>query len=338
MHQLAPYRRLRRSTVGFASVSLLTATACGSVGTPAGVSAVLALLRLEEALAQAVGKGDDADGDVVVLECAGCPGSCAGQERRRGKRVAQAQDELWPRVDGGGYPGELEGIRQDLVLLRALRWPLVRPALGQDRPARVGAVDFDGLPGRDSEVAGFSSRPSCAPRRSSITRSAPRCSAESLAGAAPFAMAAGSAGAPSWCTGALAAAGVPPGSRSCAPSHSLMILPSGPGRRRTIPACSSARQTWFTVCRGEIPVRAIPVRAAIWSSFRGWELIRITAATRSRWLSVDMPEVCSGASPHVRDAPTCLRGGRQSALPRLNQEPKPEARPKARDRRFWRTG
>jgi hypothetical protein len=30
--------------------------------------------------------------------------------------------------------------------------------------------------------------------------------------------------------------------------------------------------------------------------------------------------------------------GRNAALPRLNQEPKPEARPKARDRRFWRTG
>ena len=37
---------------------------------PAGVSAVLAALCLEEALAQVTRKGDDADADEVVLECA----------------------------------------------------------------------------------------------------------------------------------------------------------------------------------------------------------------------------------------------------------------------------
>jgi hypothetical protein len=115
---------------------------------PAGVSAVLAVLRLEEALAQVVGKADNADGDEVVLECARCPGPGAGQERRCGQRVAQAQDEPGPRLDGGCYPRQFEGIGQDLVLLRALGRPLVRPALGQDGPAPVGAVNLDTFPGR----------------------------------------------------------------------------------------------------------------------------------------------------------------------------------------------
>jgi len=56
--------------------------------------------------------------DVVVSECAGCPGPCAGLDRRCGRRAAQAQNELRPRVEGRGYPGQLEGIGQDLVLLR----------------------------------------------------------------------------------------------------------------------------------------------------------------------------------------------------------------------------
>jgi hypothetical protein len=77
-----------------------------SVGTSL-VSAVLAVLCLEEALAHVVRKGDDADGDVVVMECAGCPGAHAGQEQGCGQRDAQAQDELRPRVDGRGYPGQM---------------------------------------------------------------------------------------------------------------------------------------------------------------------------------------------------------------------------------------
>ena len=62
------------------------------------MSAVLAELRIEEALAQFAGKADDADGDEVALECARCPGPGAGQERRCGRRVAEAQDK--PGVAG----------------------------------------------------------------------------------------------------------------------------------------------------------------------------------------------------------------------------------------------
>jgi hypothetical protein len=237
----------------------------------------LASLCLEEALAQVLWKVDDGDSDAVVLKRPGRPGPRAGQERGCSQRVAEAQDELRPRVAGGGYPGQLEGVCEYLVALRALRRSLMGPALGQDCLARVGAVDFDALPDGTVIVAGFSSQPSRAPRRSSITRSAARCSPESPAGAvrAPGAAPA-SAGAP--VPGAApAGAGVLPRCCSWFPSHSLTTLPSGPGRRRTIPARSSARQTWFTVCRGEMPVRA-----AIWSSSRGRELTRIAAMTRSR--------------------------------------------------------
>ena len=105
-------------------------------------------------------------------------------------------------------------------------------------------------------VAGFSSQPSCAPSRSSITRSAPRCSAESPAGTAPaFWTVPALARAPVTGKASLTCPGLLPGSRSWSPSHSLTSLPSGPGRRRTIPARSSARQIWFTVCRGEMPAR-----------------------------------------------------------------------------------
>jgi hypothetical protein len=103
---------------------------------PTAWSPVLAALRLEEALSQVVGEADDSDGDAVVLECPGGPGSRGGQERRCGQRVAQAQDELRPRVERGGYPGELEGVGQYLVPLRAFRRSLVRPALSQDRGKR----------------------------------------------------------------------------------------------------------------------------------------------------------------------------------------------------------
>ena len=228
------------------------------------MSAVLAVLRLQEALARLGGKGDNVDGDEVVLECARCPGPGAGQERRCGQRVAQAQDELRPRVDGGCYPGQLEGIGQDLVLLRALRRPLVRPALGQDGPAPVGAANLDTFPRRDGDGGWVQLKAEREPRRSSITRSAPRCSAESPAGTAPSATAAGLADAPIPGTAAFAGSGMLPDSRSRSPSHSLTILPSGPCRRRTVPARSSARQIWFTVCRGEMPARA-----ATWSSSRG---------------------------------------------------------------------
>ena len=136
----------RRSTVA-SRLSVLTVAAsdggCGCNLT--GASAVLAVLCLEEALAQVTRKGDDVDADEVVLECARCPGPCAGQERRCGQRVAQAQDELWLRVDGGGYPGQLEGIGLDLVLLRAL-WrapgvPSTRPGpSGSRRRRQLGRV------------------------------------------------------------------------------------------------------------------------------------------------------------------------------------------------------
>ena len=216
------------------------------------------MLRLEQALAQIVREADDANCDAEVLEGTGRPGSCVRLERRCGQRVAQAQDQLRPRVDSGGYPCQLEGIGQHLVPLRALGRSLVRPALGQDRPARVGTIDLDALPDGTVMVAGFSSEPSCAPSRSSITRSAPRCSAESPAGTAPaFWTVPALARAPVTGKASLTCPGLLPGSRSWSwsPSHSLTILPSGPGRRRTIPARSSARQIWFTVCRGDMAAR-----------------------------------------------------------------------------------
>jgi len=48
----------------------------------------------------------------------GLPRTVRRAERRCGRRAAQAQNELRPRVEGRGYPGQLEGIGQDLVLLR----------------------------------------------------------------------------------------------------------------------------------------------------------------------------------------------------------------------------
>lgn len=82
-------------------------------------SPVLASLCFEEMLAQVVREADDGDRDAVVLERPGCPGPRARQERGCSQRVAQAQDELRPRVDGGGYPGQLESVGEDFVALRA---------------------------------------------------------------------------------------------------------------------------------------------------------------------------------------------------------------------------
>jgi hypothetical protein len=68
--------------------------------------------------------------------------------------VAEAQSEARPRVESRGYPGQLEGIGQDLVLLRALGRPLMGPALGQDRPVRVGAVHYNSFPRRYDDDGG----------------------------------------------------------------------------------------------------------------------------------------------------------------------------------------
>ena len=95
-------------------------------------SPVLASLCFEEMLAQVAREADDGDRDAVVLERPSCPGPRARQERGCSQRVAQAQDELRPRVDGGGYSGQLESVGKDLVALRALWGPLMGPALGQD--------------------------------------------------------------------------------------------------------------------------------------------------------------------------------------------------------------
>jgi hypothetical protein len=202
-----------------------------------GVSAVLAVLRLEEALAQFVGKADNADGDEVVLECARCPGSGAGQERGCGQRVAQAQDELGPRVDGGCYPGQLEGIGQNLVLLRALRRPWCAQHSARTVRLLSAPSTWTRSPDGTAMVAGSSSRPSCEPRRSSITRSAPRCSAESPAGTASYAAAAGLADAPILETAALASPGMLPGSwhsrsRSMARANFHLLAPRRCRRQR----------------------------------------------------------------------------------------------------------
>jgi len=145
--------RVDSADARFHRIGVMGTSPAGGVGFARTLrgSAVLAALRVDEALAQFIGKGDNADGDEVVLECARCPGPGAGQERPCGQWVAQAQDELRPWVDGGCYPGQLEGIGEDLVLLRALRRPLVCPALDQDGPAPVGAVNLDAFPGRDGD-------------------------------------------------------------------------------------------------------------------------------------------------------------------------------------------
>ena len=52
------------------------------------------------------------------------------------------------------------------------------PALDQDGPVRVGAVDLEALARRDSELGRSSFRPSCWLSKSSITRSASRYSRE----------------------------------------------------------------------------------------------------------------------------------------------------------------
>jgi hypothetical protein len=186
--------------------------------------------------------------------------------RRCGQRVARAQDEPRPRAGSRGCPGQLEGISQDLVLLRALRRPLVRPALGQDRPVRVGAVNFDALPRRHGDRGRVQLH---AKLRAEKVKHHPFRPAllSGISGRHGSAHGgAGSAGAPCPGVTVLATSGAPPGSRSWSPTRSLTILPSGPGRRRTIPVLSGPRQIWFTVCRG-----AMPVRAAIWSSSRGCE-------------------------------------------------------------------
>ena len=59
---------------------------------------------------------------------------------RRG--VAQAQDQLRPGIQGAGDPGQFECVGQDFMALRRFRCSLVCPALDQDRPASVGAIDF----------------------------------------------------------------------------------------------------------------------------------------------------------------------------------------------------
>lgn len=49
----------------------------------------------------------------------------------------------------------LKASARTLCFCALLGGPLVCPALGQDRPAGVGAVDFDALPGRDSNGVGI---------------------------------------------------------------------------------------------------------------------------------------------------------------------------------------
>ena len=243
---------------------------------PAGLSAVLTVLRFEEPLAQSSGR-------VTTLTVMwwswmhGMPRSGAGQERRCGQWVAQAQDELWPGVEGGGYPGQLESIGQDLVFLRALGGPWW--AQHSARTVRLASAPSTWTRSPDGTVmvAGFSSRPSCAPRRSSITRSAPRCSVESPAGAAPAPRRALSACCAFPGNGRLDGAGVLPDSLALLPEPFVDDLAVRSGRRRTSPSRSSARQIWFADCRGEMPVRA-----ATWSSSRGRWLSRIVAVTRSR--------------------------------------------------------
>jgi hypothetical protein len=133
-------------------------------------------------------------------------------------------------------------------------------------------------------VAGFSFRPSCWLSKSSITRSASRCSRELPGGSSwPAWMPAASVSRAVWVTPAPEARGALSGCRSWFPSHSLTIFRSGPGRRRTVPALSSSRQIWLTLCRGEMPARS-----ASWSSSRGLGLIRIASMMRSRRLPVSM--------------------------------------------------
>ena len=236
------------------AVPLRAVTASGE---PLVWSAVLAALRFEQALSQVVREGDDANGDIQVLECAGCPGSCAGLERRCGQRVAQAQDQLRPRVDGGGYPGQLEGIGQHLVPLRALGRSLVRPALNQDRPARAGTIDLDALPGRDGDGGGIqlaaqlrAEQVQHHPFRAALLSGIPGRHSPGIqdgAGTGESACPGNGSAHRSW-----AASGFP----VRVPEPFVDDLAIGSGRRRTIPSRSSARQIWFTVCRGEMPACA----------------------------------------------------------------------------------
>ena len=108
-------------------------------------------------------------------------------------------------------------------------------------------------PDGTASLAGFSSRPSCWPSKSNMTRSASRCSRE-LPGGSSWS---GWTAEPS--EGCETSAAVRPlsGFGSLFPSHSFTIFPSGPDRRRTLPACSNSRQIWLTLCRGEMPAWSV---------------------------------------------------------------------------------
>jgi len=66
---------------------------------PLAWSAVLALLRLKQALAQIVREADDANCDAEVLEGTGRPGSCVRLERRCGQQ--RRVRCLWPGIVNG---------------------------------------------------------------------------------------------------------------------------------------------------------------------------------------------------------------------------------------------
>lgn len=154
------------------------------------------------------------------------------------------------------------------------------PALDEDGQVRVSPSTSTRSPEGTASLAGFSTQPSCWLSRSSITRSASRCSRELPGGSSrPAWMAPASINTAVRETPASEAAGPLSGCRPRSSSHSLMIFLSGPGRRRTSPARASSRQIWLTLCRGEMPVWS-----ASWSSSRGRELIRIASMMRSRWL------------------------------------------------------
>jgi len=115
------------------------------------VSPVLTAPHVQHALAQFIWQRDDGDGDTEILRRPCRPRPATSQKRRRGKGVTQAQDKVRPRVQRAGDPGKLERIGQDLMALRGLRRPLVRPALHQDRPGCVSTIDFDVFAGGDGD-------------------------------------------------------------------------------------------------------------------------------------------------------------------------------------------
>ena len=101
-----------------------------------------------------------------------------GKKRCGGCGVAETQDSLWPGVEGGADPVELERVGEHLVPLRGLRPPLVGPAFHQHGAMDVGAVDLDAFTGGHVDRGWLEDSPRSSPSRSSITRSASRCSVE----------------------------------------------------------------------------------------------------------------------------------------------------------------